>query len=90
MRDGVKPHYGLRSPHHETAVKRFSGHKLIVLTRNTDNLVEANGVIGADSLIFSGTGIAFVDSVGILWGQTLFAAMKTLADGWQFLRDMVV
>ena len=75
MRDGVKPHYGLRSPHHETAVKRFSGHKLIVLTRNTDNLVEANGVIGVDSLIFSGwrcvdslifsgTGIAFVDSVG--------------------------
>ena len=54
MRDGVKPRHGLRTPHHEAAVKRFSGHKLIVLTRNTDNLVEANGVIGADSLIFSG------------------------------------
>ena len=85
MRDGFQSRHGLRTPHHETAVKRFSGHKLIVLTRNTDNLVEANGVIGADSLIFSGASIAFVDSVG-----TLFAAMKTLADGWQFLRDMVV
>ena len=25
MRDGVKPYHGLRSPHHEAAVKRFSG-----------------------------------------------------------------
>ena len=31
-----------------------------------------------------------LDSVGILWGQTLFAAMKTLAEGWRFLRDLVV
>ena len=33
---------------------------------------------------------AIDSSTMILWGQTLFAAMKTLAEGWRFLRDLVV